>query len=202
MSAQKDVVEVMTRAIDGRLARNGMSTQYVAIGVRALRVASFAQDLAESALTALEAKGCVVVSRDALVAIIEHLRDGDETGAYAIAKTALEAVTISRGTAVLPPGIIGVEIPAGSSSGDCNMPMPILGGGGSIEPKGGWQPIETAKKDGRFIDGYNAHNGERHVCRWIEPQPGGLTEWPPFDGQWGNHPTHWKPLPLPSLPKG
>jgi hypothetical protein len=59
-----------------------------------------------------------------------------------------------------------------------------------------WQPIETAPRDGRFIDGFNAHNGERHVSRWDEKHRGAnYTNWWPWDGNWGNEPTHWKPLP-------
>lgn len=67
-----------------------------------------------------------------------------------------------------------------------------------------WEPIETAVKDGRFYDTYNAHNGERRVSQWIEvPEfmlfkfEGGM-KWSGWDYQWGNKPTHCKPMPMPS----
>ena len=59
----------------------------------------------------------------------------------------------------------------------------------------GWYPIETAPKDGQFIDGYNAYNGTRHVSHWNETWAGLNTKWVPWTGNWGDAPTHWKPLP-------
>jgi len=61
-----------------------------------------------------------------------------------------------------------------------------------------WQTIDTAPKDGRFIDSYNAHNGERRVTKWVGTNGRGwgiLSPWEGWDGQWGNEPTHWLPTP-------
>ena len=65
-----------------------------------------------------------------------------------------------------------------------------------------WESIETAPKDGRFIDSYNAHNGVRMVTRWVganhvDMQYLGISPWAGWDGQWGNEPTHWLPMPDP-----
>lgn len=59
-----------------------------------------------------------------------------------------------------------------------------------------WQPIETAPRD-RFIDSFNAYNGERRVTRWDENHWGLDCKWAGWDGNWGNTPTHWMPMPEP-----
>lgn len=64
-----------------------------------------------------------------------------------------------------------------------------------------WHLIDSAPRDGRFIDSYNAHNGERRVTKWIganhvDVQFGIASPWAGWDNQWGNQPTHWLPLPM------
>lgn len=66
-----------------------------------------------------------------------------------------------------------------------------------------WQRIANAPKDGRFIDSYNAHNGERRVTRWVgehsDPMVHNniLSPWAGWGGNWGNGPTHFQELPQP-----
>lgn len=62
-----------------------------------------------------------------------------------------------------------------------------------------WQPIETAPKDGQWIDAFSAENGKRAITRWAEFSPVTNPGFFGWDG-WGprNEPTHW--LPMPSLP--
>lgn len=66
----------------------------------------------------------------------------------------------------------------------------------------GWQPIETAPKDGTWILGYESRIGmntkyvPHEVIRWIA-----------FSEKWRNsadqlsEPTHWMPLPAPPAVK-
>ena len=57
----------------------------------------------------------------------------------------------------------------------------------------GWQPIETAPKDGREILVY-----EPMYCtigQWVDSKHGGA--WWIEGGQITGHPTHWMPLPPP-----
>jgi hypothetical protein len=59
-----------------------------------------------------------------------------------------------------------------------------------------WRTIDTAPRDGRFIDGYDARTGERRVCRWDETHEAtNYTFWWPWYAGRGGGPTHWKPLP-------
>lgn len=64
-------------------------------------------------------------------------------------------------------------------------------------PKGslGWQPIETAPKDGSWLLGYDrdaeTYGGKTHkVIRW---KGGWWTQWSEHDGVCNA--THWMPLP-------
>lgn len=66
----------------------------------------------------------------------------------------------------------------------------------------GWQPIETAPKDGTWVlvaSYRGAHLGWMSNARWRQPNPGGrprLSCW--FDGtDYMVPPTHWQPLPEP-----
>lgn len=64
-----------------------------------------------------------------------------------------------------------------------------------------WKTIDSAPKDGRFIDSFNCYNGERRVTRW-EPsynQMVGEEKWINWNGDWGNNPTHWTSLPMPPV---
>jgi hypothetical protein len=68
----------------------------------------------------------------------------------------------------------------------------------------GWQPIETAPRDGTFILAcfehphrkYNSHRPSDYIgvvsARWIDHNGGGWT-WHGISG----HVTHWRPLPAP-----
>ena len=83
----------------------------------------------------------------------------------------------------------------------------------------GWQPIETAPKDGRvlWLGYYNAHGNWRTLRgEWVsadqiaecweeEAEPGWYetaveAEDPP--NAWATSPTHWRPLPKPPTDKG
>lgn len=70
----------------------------------------------------------------------------------------------------------------------------------------GWQPIETAPKDGRFLllfgpEGGVAPDGEYGVPWWCVanwgPTWNGLLDWSSGDDQPPLKPTHWMPLPEP-----
>lgn len=68
-----------------------------------------------------------------------------------------------------------------------------------------WQPIDTAPRDGSFIDAYDAHNGDRFVSRWIKHPPemaeavGREGQWLGFTYQFSDGPTNWMPLPPPPV---
>lgn len=63
---------------------------------------------------------------------------------------------------------------------------------------GGWQPIETAPKDGTVFIAFEA--GDAYRCNWLEQHDGEGH----FSAGWWDHvndsfenPTHWMPLPTP-----
>ena len=64
----------------------------------------------------------------------------------------------------------------------------------------GWQPIESAPKDGAPFIAYQ--NGEIYACRWLIDEP---DEGPPAEGWFDTvnasfeAPTHWMPLPTAPL---
>ena len=78
--------------------------------------------------------------------------------------------------------------------------------GDPVSPSRGWQPIETAPKDGSL---FMVHNGKDYgVCRWL------VEDWVPdgfFYHEWasddlgydqeylGPDATHWMPLPPPPV---
>jgi hypothetical protein len=73
-----------------------------------------------------------------------------------------------------------------------------------------WQPIETAPKDGTFVDLWFPENGSHIVsrriasCRWKEDLPGGPAWFAQSGGggwNMGRKATHWMPLPSPPSPK-
>jgi hypothetical protein len=72
----------------------------------------------------------------------------------------------------------------------------------------GWQPIETAPKDGTRILAYwpdiYGHSNSCQVETWFGPRGVGYEDdlcWQsPFEwGGWGSDPTHWMPLPPPPV---
>lgn len=63
----------------------------------------------------------------------------------------------------------------------------------------GWQPIETAPKDGRmFIIGRDASSGHAYagIGIWRDEKLRDPTDFP---ARMWNRPTHWQPLPAPPL---
>lgn len=70
-----------------------------------------------------------------------------------------------------------------------------------------WQPIKHAIKDGRFYDTWNAYNGERRISRFVGPDEPGVFRntlhpreghWEGWSYNWGNAPSHCKPMPQPT----
>jgi hypothetical protein len=69
-----------------------------------------------------------------------------------------------------------------------------------LAERDGWQPIETAPKDGTEIVAHDAATGTSHVTCWIhggwhDPDSHYYSEAPDFV------PTHWRPLPKPPATK-
>lgn len=60
---------------------------------------------------------------------------------------------------------------------------------------GGWQPIETAPKDGTEILGIQYHGrfSDPGIVRWDDSDQ----EWWDMDADQYGFPTHWQPLPAP-----
>jgi hypothetical protein len=73
-----------------------------------------------------------------------------------------------------------------------------------VPPKvGEWRPIETAPKDGTSILVVE-HDGDIHLARYAEPDPGWMHEWQARDEDHGyraswetSELSHWTPLPKP-----
>ena len=68
-----------------------------------------------------------------------------------------------------------------------------------LETSCGWQPIETAPKDGTQ---YLAWNGLSCMVLNQPDESFAIGEWELVDGEWighhvGHHPTHWQQLPTP-----
>lgn len=71
----------------------------------------------------------------------------------------------------------------------------------------GWQPIETAPKDGTYVDiwvpdfgGYRVTNAHWAIHHWLNGRPQSKPAWGPetSDGP-PPVPTHWQPLPEPPV---
>lgn len=71
------------------------------------------------------------------------------------------------------------------------MTSPLLTKLAAVVEMAGWQPIETAPKDGTEILCWSESNQRLYVLawhkhNWLEHE---------IDGNWGRCPTHWMPLP-------
>lgn len=58
----------------------------------------------------------------------------------------------------------------------------------------GWQPIETAPKDGTDFLAFVPFRKTHHVMVGAFVPSGHFSSWP---GRWDYKPTHWQPLPEP-----
>lgn len=69
-----------------------------------------------------------------------------------------------------------------------------------------WQIIETAPKDGSFIDAYDCNDGDRKIVQWGKDHQYYIMGWV-YDKDYGDYgsgatlwdakPTHWLLLPQP-----
>jgi hypothetical protein len=66
-----------------------------------------------------------------------------------------------------------------------------------LAERGGWEPIETAPKDGTLVLGYAEHWSEYHLIRWDASEG----YW--CEGSWcfTSPPNVWRPLPKPPATK-
>lgn len=65
-----------------------------------------------------------------------------------------------------------------------------------------WKTIESAPKDGNWIDAYCCKNGQRAIVKWGRyPHPDSLVTfgwlWWNYNDGWGSPPTHFQELPNP-----
>jgi hypothetical protein len=112
---------------------------------------------------------------------------------------ALREAILSCGLASSPPELQG---PAGGARGEA---MPAERNAGSPQSTGtsspperseGWQPIDSAPKDGRFVLLFSACRAPRfaqNVGKWRDTHG----EWYSLDMHVVIDPTHWMPLPAP-----